>query len=121
VIWCQWCLGHLNDDDFVAFLRRCKGSLRPPPDVGHGESVIVVKENVCANHVDGRPRTVFDDEDSSLTRFRFFILVLCNPSHYLVKSRSDLAWKKLFANAGLKLVSERVQLGLPSFLYDVKM
>src|ERR1700722_16558676 len=34
VIWCQWCLGHVSDTDLLAFFAR-------------GESVIVVKEDVC--------------------------------------------------------------------------
>jgi protein N-terminal methyltransferase len=70
VIWCQWCLGHLSDADLVAFFRRCKSSLRDKK-----RSVIVVKENVCADARDGTARTEFDEEDSSLTRcastFRF--------------------------------------------------
>lgn len=24
VIWCQWVMGHLKDDDFIEFLHRCK-------------------------------------------------------------------------------------------------
>lgn len=64
VAWCQWCLGHLSDVDLVAFLKRCKGSLREG-----GRSLIVVKENLCRDDTENRgPRTVFDEEDSSLTR-----------------------------------------------------
>lgn len=35
--------------------------------------------------------------------------------------RSDLAWKAAFIAAGLTLVCERVQKGLPAGLYTVKM
>ena len=64
VIWCQWCLGHLNDADLVVFLKRCYHSLNE-----HPKSLIVVKENICSDHEDGSPRIIFDDEDSSLTRY----------------------------------------------------
>lgn len=36
-------------------------------------------------------------------------------------SRSDKAWKAIFDQAGLKLVREQVQNGLPEGLYVVKM
>jgi len=96
VAWCQWCLGHLSDPDLVSFLKRCKSALREG-----GRSLIVVKENLCRNFENG-PRTIFDEQDSSLTR-------------------SDLAWKKIFGDAGLTLVKEQVQHGLPAGLYEVKM
>jgi len=66
VIWCQWCLGHLSDLDLVAFFRRSHAALR---DKEKGRSLIVVKENLCRDLDDGGPCTVFDEQDSSLTRF----------------------------------------------------
>eukprot|EP00741_Cyanophora_paradoxa_P014758 tig00020824_g14236.t1 len=36
VIWIQWVIGHLTDEDMVAFLKRCQRALRP-------EGWIVVK------------------------------------------------------------------------------
>jgi len=99
VIWCQWCLGHLSDIDLVAFFQRSHTALR---DKEKGKSLIVVKENLCRDFDDGTPRTVFDDQDSSLTR-------------------SDKAWKVIFDQAGLRLVQEQVQDGLPKGLYAVKM
>ncbi|TFK92092.1 DUF858-domain-containing protein [Polyporus arcularius HHB13444] len=95
VVWCQWCLGALNDADLVAFFRRSKAALRDP-----ARGLIVVKENTCSE--EGFPRAVFDESDSSLTR-------------------SDLAWKECFANAGLKLIYEQTQGGFPEHLYPVKM
>jgi protein N-terminal methyltransferase len=97
IAWCQWCLGHLSDPDLVAFLKRCKASLRDPT-----RSLIVVKENLCGDAGNGRARTVFDKQDSSLTR-------------------SDKAWKKIFKDADLLLAKEQVQHGLPEGLYVVKM
>lgn len=94
VIWCQWCLGHLKDDDLVQFLQRSKKALR---DV---RSLIVVKENVCREQ--NEPATVFDEQDSTFTR-------------------SDLAFKNVFRDAGLKIIREKIQHGLPQGLYPVKM
>lgn len=61
VVWCQWCLGHLNDDDLIAFLKRSSAALKDP------KSLIVVKENLCSEKK--APRTVFDEQDSSWTRY----------------------------------------------------
>lgn len=67
VVWCQWCLGHLSDEDLVAFLKRAKESLRSvKKGTGDFEGLIVVKENTCSEQ--GAPRTVFDEQDSSVTR-----------------------------------------------------
>ncbi|RDB21120.1 Alpha N-terminal protein methyltransferase 1 [Hypsizygus marmoreus] len=99
VIWCQWCLGHLSDRDLISFFRRSHDALR---DKGKGRSLIVVKENLCQDMDDGSACTLFDEQDSSLTR-------------------SDQAWKNIFRQAGLSLVAEQVQEGLPEGLYVVKM
>lgn len=56
VIWVQWVLGHLNDDDLVAFFERCKRGLRPG-------GYIVVKENVLT-----KGEFWLDREDSSVVR-----------------------------------------------------
>ena len=54
VIWCQWVLGHLTDDDLVAFFKRCAKGLAPG-------GLIFVKENnaavsVCVCGGGGGPR-----------------------------------------------------------------
>ncbi|KAI5117656.1 hypothetical protein M0805_008886 [Coniferiporia weirii] len=103
VAWCQWCLGHLSDEDLVAFLKRTKESLRSiSKGTGDMEGLIIVKENTCSELQPGQARTEFDKDDSSLTR-------------------SDQAWKDVFLAAGLKLIREEVQLGFPEGLYPVKM
>lgn len=56
VVWNQWCVGHLTDDDLVGYLVRCKGALAE-------EGFIVVKENLSTKGVD-----VYDAVDSSVTR-----------------------------------------------------
>ncbi|KAI0035103.1 DUF858-domain-containing protein [Vararia minispora EC-137] len=100
VVWCQWCLMYMSDRDLVAFFRRCRESLRDE------RSIIVVKENTGANGKgpDGEPTPLvyFDEDDSSV-------------------ARSDLAWKALFEEAGLTLVHEQIQHGLPPGLYAVHM
>jgi protein N-terminal methyltransferase len=57
LIWVQWCVGHLTDDQLVGFLKVCQSVLTP------GTGVIVVKENQSTSGKD-----VFDPEDSSVTR-----------------------------------------------------
>ena len=56
VIWNQWCLGHLTEDDLVDYFVRCREGL--VPDAG----VIVVKENLAATEDN------YDAVDSSFTR-----------------------------------------------------
>lgn len=56
LVWTQWCVGHLTDDQLVEYLKRCAGTLAP-------DGVIVVKENLTTSGVD-----IFDENDSSVTR-----------------------------------------------------
>ncbi|KAI6205207.1 Methyltransferase [Aphelenchoides besseyi] len=56
LIWIQWVIGQLTDEDCVNFLRRCKKGLTP-------NGCIVVKEN----HASGDKRD-FDSKDNSWTR-----------------------------------------------------
>ncbi|KAJ9538427.1 hypothetical protein OSB04_031160 [Centaurea solstitialis] len=55
VIWIQWCIGHLADDDFVSFFKRAKAGLKPG-------GFFVLKENLA------RSGFVLDNEDKSITR-----------------------------------------------------
>lgn len=73
LIWCQWCIGHLKNDDFVDFLKLASTALVP-------NGLIVVKENVT--EVD-----TFDSLDSSVTR-------------------SEQSFKKIFQEAGLKILAQ---------------
>ena len=56
VIWCQWVLGHLKDDDLIAFLQGCKQGLRE-------NGVIILKENTTSSRA-----LEVDTTDSSVTR-----------------------------------------------------
>ncbi|XP_057417170.1 alpha N-terminal protein methyltransferase 1 [Lotus japonicus] len=55
VIWVQWCIGHLTDDDFISFFNRAKVGLKPG-------GLFVLKENIA------RSGFVLDNEDRSVTR-----------------------------------------------------
>ncbi|BEJ12456.1 hypothetical protein CspHIS471_0209160 [Cutaneotrichosporon sp. HIS471] len=104
VVWCQWCLGHMSHGDLVAFLRRAKNALRAQSiDMGdeYAAPIIVVKENCCEDGPDGRASEFLDEEDSSLTR-------------------SNGKWLEVFHEAGLQVVKEEVQQGLPDELFVVK-
>nr|CAG4649724.1 EOG090X0EJQ [Scapholeberis mucronata]SVE93909.1 EOG090X0EJQ [Scapholeberis mucronata] len=56
VIWVQWVLGHLTDEDLVSFLKRCKLGLKP-------KGLIVIKENLTSSG-----EVEMDHTDSSVTR-----------------------------------------------------
>ena len=115
LIWCQWSLGHLSDPDLVLFLVRAKHALRDQ------ESVIVVKENVCGE-IEGLTHkyAVFDDQDSSLTRWVMVAIVLGGTLVDTLES-SDRGFKELFGEAGLSLCLEKTQEGFPEGLFEVKM
>ncbi|KAJ4150424.1 hypothetical protein LMH87_011176 [Akanthomyces muscarius] len=83
LVWTQWCLGHLTDAQLVQYLRRCKEAL--VPETG----VIVIKENLSTSGED-----VFDPVDSCVTR-------------------QEETWKRLFEEAGLRIVRHEPQRGLP--------
>ncbi|XP_065051047.1 N-terminal Xaa-Pro-Lys N-methyltransferase 1-like [Rhopilema esculentum] len=55
IIWFQWVVGHLTDDDFVTSLQRFKDSLK-------NGGLICIKDNVAGGEA------VFDNNDSSVTR-----------------------------------------------------
>ena len=56
VIWCQWVLGHLSDNDFIDFFQRCQDGLAE-------NGMIFIKENVNPDS-----DTDFDENDSSVCR-----------------------------------------------------
>ncbi|XP_045511179.1 alpha N-terminal protein methyltransferase 1-like [Colias croceus] len=56
VIWNQWVLGYLKDEDLVSYLITCRNTLAE-------NGVIVVKENITSSG-----KTEADDADSSVTR-----------------------------------------------------
>ncbi|CAK9152221.1 unnamed protein product [Ilex paraguariensis] len=91
VIWVQWCIGHLVDDDFVSFFKRAKGGLKPG-------GFFVLKENIARTGTG----FVLDKDDKSITR-------------------SDLYYKELFRQCGLHIYKMKDQKGFPGELFPVKM
>ncbi|KAK2052810.1 hypothetical protein LY76DRAFT_582866 [Colletotrichum caudatum] len=83
LIWTQWCLGYLTDEQLVCYLERCKAAL--VPDCG----VIIIKENMSTSGTD-----VFDNVDSSVTR-------------------EDAKFQALFRRAGMRIIRMEVQNGFP--------
>lgn len=86
LIWIQWCVGYLRDEQLVGYLKRCKTALNP--DGG----IIVVKENVSTSGSDA-----FDVMDASITR-------------------EDGKFLSLFGEAGLRLIRTETQKGMPEGL-----
>ncbi|KAH8894817.1 hypothetical protein GQ53DRAFT_744226 [Thozetella sp. PMI_491] len=91
LIWTQWCVGHLTDEQLVQYLGRCKTVLRP------GSGLLVLKENLSTD-----PNDIFDESDSSVTR-------------------TDEKFLALIAQAGLRVVKAEIQKGFPQDLFPVKM
>lgn len=87
LVWLQWCVGYLNDEQFVQLLRRCRRCLSP-------SGFIVVKENVST---DPSGNDIFDPEDSSVIR-------------------TDANFRSLYVEAGLTLIKSEEQLGFPKSL-----
>lgn len=56
LIWCQWVLTHLHDDDMLNFLIRGKAALNQ-------NGFIVMKENITSSD-----RCEYDEVDNSVTR-----------------------------------------------------
>ncbi|CAH2046484.1 unnamed protein product [Thlaspi arvense] len=86
IIWVQWCIGHLTDDDFVSFFNRAKGCLKP-------RGFFVVKENLAKNGF------VLDKEDRSITRSDPYFKQLfrrCGLHLYKTKDQKGLP-QELFA------------------------
>ncbi|CBX94493.1 similar to DUF858 domain-containing protein [Plenodomus lingam JN3] len=100
LIWNQWCLGHLMDAQLVLYLRRCAAGLRKPREREDKVAAwIVVKENLST---DIRHKDIYDDEDSSVTR-------------------SDDKFRRLFQEAGLKILATELQRGMPKDLFPVRV
>ena len=91
LIWNQWCLGHLTDEQLRAYFERCKKALTV-------DGWIVVKENMSTSL---KGEDVFDRQDSSVTR-------------------TDQKFRQLFKEAGLRVIKTELQRGFPKGLYPVR-
>lgn len=84
LIWIQWCVGYLTDEQLVAFLKQCRAALNP--DGG----IMVVKENLSTSGGDA-----IDEADGSVTRI-------------------DASFLSLFEEAGWRVIRTESQKGLVS-------
>ena len=86
VIWCQWVLGHLTNDDLVRFFERCRTGLTD-------NGLIFVKENMCSGQ-----EPDFDEQDSSWTRPRTLLLQLFKEAglHVLREQKQKSFPKELY-------------------------
>ncbi|KND87928.1 Alpha N-terminal protein methyltransferase 1 [Tolypocladium ophioglossoides CBS 100239] len=91
LFWNQWCLGHLKDDQLVRYLQRCTARMRDE------KSLIVVKENMSTSG-----RDLYDEVDSSVTR-------------------QDEKFRRIFEQAGLRIVRTELQKAMPKELFPVRM
>ncbi|KAI9834682.1 MAG: hypothetical protein M1826_000084 [Phylliscum demangeonii] len=97
LIWNQWCLGHLTDDQLVAYLTRCTAALAPSTSstatTAASDSYIVIKENM-STHEDGLD--LFDDVDNSVTRTdaKFHALFDRVPRLRLVRTELQMGFPK---------------------------
>ncbi|CAO2813065.1 unnamed protein product [Amaranthus hypochondriacus] len=79
VIWIQWCIGHLTDDDFVSFFENAKAGLKPG-------GFFILKENTA------RQGFVLDKEDHSITRSDLYYKELfrrCGLHLYKTKNQKE--------------------------------
>ncbi|XP_042477583.1 alpha N-terminal protein methyltransferase 1 [Macadamia integrifolia] len=86
VIWVQWCIGQLADDDFVSFFRKAMAGLKPG-------GLFVLKENIAKSGF------VLDKDDKSITRSDLYFKELFNRCGlHLYKSKDQKGFpEELFA------------------------
>jgi len=85
LVWIQWVAGHLTDDDFVQFLRRCGNGLTEG-------GCVVLKENLTKGE-----QSDFDEVDNSWTRPRRLLLELYSKAGMvLLGERRQLNFPKAF-------------------------
>ncbi|XP_044985103.1 alpha N-terminal protein methyltransferase 1 [Hordeum vulgare subsp. vulgare] len=96
VIWIQWCIGQLTDDDFISFFTRAKVGLKP-------DGFFVLKENIAKNGF------VLDKEDNSVTRSDAYFRELfnkCGLYIHNIKNQKELP-EELFAVRMYALVTSQ--------------
>lgn len=100
VIWVQWCIGHLPDEDFISFFKRAKVGLK-------ANGFFIVKENVA------REGFVLDKDDQSITRSdSYFKDLFDRCGLYVHSERNQMEMpKELFPVKMYCLVTEKPQKG----------
>ncbi|KAJ3670037.1 hypothetical protein LUZ60_010361 [Juncus effusus] len=100
VIWIQWCIGHLTDQDFISFFKRAKAGLKP-------NGFFIVKENIS------RTGFVLDKDDQSITRSDLYFRDLfeqCGLYIHSIRDQKEMP-KELFAVKMYCLVTEKPKNG----------
>ncbi|XP_074276688.1 alpha N-terminal protein methyltransferase 1 [Silene latifolia] len=95
VIWIQWCIGHLTDDDFISFFKNAKVGLKPG-------GFFILKENIARNGF------VLDKADCSVTRSDAYFKDLfrrCGLHVYKIKDQKGFP-QELFAVKMYALMTE---------------
>ncbi|MQL81070.1 hypothetical protein Taro_013525 [Colocasia esculenta] len=96
VIWIQWCIGQLHDDDFVSFFKQAKAGLK-------SNGFFVLKENIA------RSGFVLDKDDQSITRSDTYFKELfnrCGLHVYKITDQKGLP-EELFAVKMYALVTDK--------------
>lgn len=91
VVWVQWVLCYLTDDDLIKFLKKCRANL-----VDQGKSMVFVKENVHDTSF------YVDKDDNSVVR-------------------CDRMFEELFEQGGFTVVKHIYQPGFPKDLYRISL
>ena len=91
IVWVQWVLCYLTDQDLITFLHKCKANLVDPVN-----GMVFVKENVHDTSF------YVDKEDNSVVR-------------------SDKLFQELFEKAGFTVVKHVYQPGFPKDLYKISL
>lgn len=99
VIWVQWVIGHLTDQDFISFIQRCVRGLKNPTADNTQGGLLILKDNVI---IDPDQTFYFDKSDNSV----------CRHMDYL---------RALLEVAQVQLVEQVRQEGFPEELYPVYM
>ncbi|KAL5977057.1 hypothetical protein ACLOJK_021397 [Asimina triloba] len=113
VIWIQWCIGQLVDDDFISFFNRAKAGLKP-------NGLFVIKENIATQ---GCPPSLC--MNAYIHGLLLNSMFYCSLSSYPYcecyggqgnktsrtdrsVTRSDLYFKELFSQCGLHIYKMKV-------------
>ncbi|KAI7951558.1 hypothetical protein MJO28_007242 [Puccinia striiformis f. sp. tritici] len=147
VIWAQWTLGHLSDEELIEFLKKCKDALRKPsrtrrcPPHHTSTSTSSVSSFDSTNQVIDSPNNdeEVQEEDDELVGPSFERdggLIIIKENIYVCQSdpdgdtfsfdkedssltRSHPSFLRIFNQAGLRLIKQEVQRGFDPDLYKV--
>ncbi|KAJ4746306.1 Alpha N-terminal protein methyltransferase 1 [Rhynchospora pubera] len=102
VIWVQWCIGHLPDEDFISFFNRAKAGLKT-------NGFFILKENTTRGG-----GFVLDKDDQSITRSDTYFRELferCGLYVHSARDQKELP-KELFPVKMYCLVTEKPRKGV---------